>query len=102
MDETLGELEVSQADGLSAKQNLAALETQFRIGALHGANWFRQRVKVLAANGLSGTEISTSLGTLLEVLMDWRNNQVDMPTNNPWEWSQENLEAFINERKEQW
>jgi transposase len=81
-------------------------ETQFRIGATHGANWLRREARRMAAEGKSSQEISDHLGVLIMVLLDWRNDWnpgLDLPSeSNPWDWNKAELEKFIAERKDQW
>jgi hypothetical protein len=84
-------------------------ETQFRIGATHASAWFRSVVKQMAKEGKSASEISDRLGDLHQVLLDWRNSlriqSLDLPGEghqNPWEWTRDELDTFIERRKSQW
>ena len=82
-------------------------ETQFRIGATHGATWLRREARRMAEEGKSSQEISERLGVLNQVLLDWRNDwpnpSLDLPNEtNPWDWNRADLEKFIAERKDQW
>jgi hypothetical protein len=78
-------------------------ETQFRIGATHAASWFWQVSKQMTMEGKTSQEISERLGDLTEVLGDWREQNVPLPSNdNPWEWKAADLNAFISKRKREW
>lgn len=77
-------------------------ETKFRKGACHGAQWLRKKVKLMAQEGRSATEVSAMVGDLMQVLVDWRGGQVEMPAGNPWDWSGEALQHFIALRKSEW
>jgi hypothetical protein len=39
---------------------------------------------------------------LMNVLVDWREEQVEMPKGNPWSWSFEDLQDFIERRRDKW
>jgi hypothetical protein len=81
-------------------------EMDFRIGATHAAQWFRDIVRKMTASGSSNEEISARLGDLNQVLQDWRQNAVlqkdDFPEGNPWDWHQGILDDYIAQRRDEW
>ena len=77
-------------------------EQKFRIGACHGAEWLHKQATRMMAGGSSAAQISTKLGDLVQVLMDWREGQVEMPDGNPWEWGEEVLSHYISSQKVEW
>jgi hypothetical protein len=82
--------------------NQSDLETQFRIGACHATSWAWHVTRRMAKQGKTAEEISDWLGTLHQVMLDWRECNVSLPDGNPWEWKPEDLDAFIAKRKDQW
>ena len=44
----------------------------------------------------STPEISRVVQDYMNVLVDWREEQVEMPKGNPWSWSYEQLRDYIN------
>ena len=44
----------------------------------------------------STPEISRLVQDYMNVLVDWREEQVEMPKGNPWSWSYEQLQDYIN------
>jgi hypothetical protein len=60
-------------------------DAEFRRGATHGAQWFRDVVRRMRKEGYSVEQIDNRLGDLKEVLADWRDNQPtnELPTGNP-------------------
>ena len=57
----------------------------------------------MAKQGKTSEEISDHLGTLNQVLLDWREDQVSFPSEgNQWECKAEDLDAFIAKRKDEW
>lgn len=79
-------------------------DRQFRRGATHGAQWFRDEVRRMTSEGLSAEQIDKQLGDLNGVLTDWRNNQAvnKLPAGNPWEWKVDDLSAYIERRRSEW
>jgi hypothetical protein len=82
-------------------------ETAFRTGATHAADWLADVAKRMAAEGKPAQEIAQRLSDLSKVLGVWRTNGItqafELPEgeSNPWEWSEERLDAFIAHR-EKW
>lgn len=54
----------------------------------------------MAASGLSSSQISERTGHLVQVLLDWRADRDAI--DNPWEWGQERIDAYIEEMKDKW
>jgi hypothetical protein len=77
-------------------------EIKFRQGACHGAQWLRDQVGRMAAEGASAEQLFARLGERVQVLLDWREGQVELPEGNPWEWREEVLLEFISRRKAEW
>ncbi|MBE7157327.1 MAG: hypothetical protein INR62_02615 [Rhodospirillales bacterium] len=77
-------------------------EQKFRIGACHGAEWLHKQARKMAREDKPATEISATLSDLVQVLLDWREGQVEMPEGNPWEWRSEVLSGYISARKAEW
>lgn len=77
-------------------------DTNFRRGACHAADWLCEHAQEMVNKGCTVSQISDALSDLTEVMTDWRNFSVDMPRGNPWEWSKEDLTAFITRRKTEW
>ena len=44
-------------------------------------------------------EISRVVQDYMNVLVDWREEQVEMPKGNPWSWSYEQLQDYIKRRR---
>jgi hypothetical protein len=79
------------------------LEIQFRVGATHGASWFWRVAKHMTKQGKTPEAISDRSGDLVQVLQDWRQGNVSLPSEgNPWEWKAEDLDAFIAKRQHKW
>ncbi len=74
----------------------------FRIGASHAAGWIAETVKSMEAAKASTPEISQVVQNYMNVLLDWREEQVEMPKGNPWSWSYEDLQDFIMRRRKEW
>jgi len=80
-------------------------ETAFRTGATRAASWLADVAKRMADGGKSAQEIAQRLSDLSNVLGDWRTNgitqAIELPEgeSNPWEWSEERLDASIAHRK---
>ena len=102
-------------------------ETAFRLGATHAADWLADVAKRMADEGKSAKEIAERLSDLRNVLVDWRKTEaksvrdltlsvlrdavtgrklpdeqaIELPEeeSNPWEWTNERLDAFIAHRK---
>lgn len=87
-------------------KSLKANEKSFRIGATHGAQWFRTVARTMVDEGASASEISSRLGDLIEVMQDWRQNATladeTFPEGNPWTWPKETLEDYINAHRSDW
>jgi len=39
---------------------------------------------------------------LNQVVLEWRENRVELPNDAPWYWSAAELESFIAQRKDEW
>ena len=76
-------------------------DEKFRKGACHGARWFLETSRTLAAQGHSAAEIVEYLAELADVLADWRAQTEEMPDGNPWDWSFKDLASVIQRHKEQ-
>ncbi|HEY6676915.1 MAG TPA: hypothetical protein VIZ87_09020 [Terrimicrobium sp.] len=50
----------------------------------------------------SAPEIPQVVQDYMNVLMDWREEQVEMPKGNPWSWSYEQLQDYIKLRRKEW
>ena len=50
----------------------------------------------------STPEISRVVQDYMNVLVDWREEQVEMPKGNPWSWSYEQLQDYIKRRRKEW
>ena len=74
----------------------------FRIGASHAAGWIAETVKTMEAAKASPPEISQVVHDYMNVLVDWREEQVEMPKGNPWSWSYEELQDYIKRRTKEW
>ena len=74
----------------------------FRIGASHAAGWIAETVRTMEAAQASSREISQVVRDYMNVLVDWREEQVDMPRGNPWSWSYEELQDYIKRRRKEW
>jgi hypothetical protein len=74
----------------------------FRIGASHAAGWIAETVKTMEAAKASAPEISRVIQDYMNVLVDWREEQVQMPKGNPWSWSYEQLQDYIKRRRKEW
>ena len=61
----------------------------FRIGATPAAGWIAEAVKTMEAGRASSPEISRVVQDYMNVLVDWREEQVEMPKGNTWSWSYE-------------
>jgi hypothetical protein len=77
-------------------------ELRFRQGACHGARWLQGQAERMAADGASADQIAARLAERVQVLLDWRDGQVEMPEGNPWEWPEDALLEFIARRKATW
>lgn len=77
-------------------------ERNFRVGACHAAEWLVDTARAMSEEHRDAKEISERLATLKEVLMDWRNDMIDMPDGQPWEWTKSDIESLIAQRKSQW
>jgi hypothetical protein len=79
-------------------------ENAFRRGATHGVHWVKQEAALKAQQGSSTQQVLDWMGTLGQVLLDWRSMQncLNLPDGCPWEWSKEDLEAYINRRCVEW
>lgn len=87
---------------LKANMNPVDHQDRFKAGACHSAQWFRETAQKMVHRGASGQEISDGLGTLIHVLLDWRDGEVELPQGNPWEWRQADLADFIDRRRKEW
>ena len=67
----------------------------FRKGACHGAAWFLETIRTLAAQGRSADEICQHLEDLTKVLAEWRTQMNALPDGNPWDWSFKDLASVI-------
>jgi hypothetical protein len=74
----------------------------FRIGATHAAGWIAEAVKTMEAGRASSPEISRVVQDYMNVLVDWREEQVEMPKGNTWSWSYEQLQDYIKRRRKKW
>jgi hypothetical protein len=74
----------------------------FRIGASHAAGWIAETVKAMKEANSSAQEISQVVSDYMNVLVDWREEQVEMPKGNPWSWSYEELQDYIKLRRKEW
>jgi hypothetical protein len=82
-------------------------ETAFRLGATHAADWLAGVAKRMADEGKSARDIAQRLSDLRDVLVDWKTPEaqaiqaIELPEgeSNPWEWTNERLDAFIAHRK---
>jgi hypothetical protein len=74
----------------------------FRIGASHAAGWIAETVKTMEAAKATTPEISQVVHDYMNVLVDWREEQVEMPKGNPWSWSYEELQDYIKRRRKEW
>jgi len=74
----------------------------FRIGATHAAGWIAEAVKTMEAARASTPEISRLVQDYMNVLVDWREEQVEMPKGSPWSWSYEQLQEHIKRRRKEW
>ena len=74
----------------------------FRIGATPAAGWIAEAVKTMQAARASSPEISRVVQDYMNVLVDWREEQVEMPKGNPWSWSYEQLQDHIKRRRKEW
>jgi hypothetical protein len=74
----------------------------FRIGASHAAGWLAETVKRMEAAKASTSEVSQVVHDYMNVLVDWREEQIDMPEGNPWSWSYEQLQDYIKRRRKEW
>jgi hypothetical protein len=81
---------------------MESADRKFRIGASHAAGWIAETVKSMEAANASASEMSRTVEDLMNVLVDWREEQVEMPKGNPWGWSFEELQDFIERRRHQW
>lgn len=81
---------------------MESADRKFRIGASHAAGWIAETVKSMEAANASASEMSRAVEELMNVLVDWREEQVEMPKGNPWSWSFEELQDFIERRRDKW
>jgi hypothetical protein len=81
---------------------MESADRKFRIGASHAAGWIAETVKSMEAANTSASEMSRTVEDLMNVLVDWREEQVEMPKGNPWSWSFEELQDFIERRRDKW
>ena len=56
----------------------------------------------MEATKASTPEISRVVQDYMNVLLDWREEQVETPKGNPWSWSYEDLQDFIKRRRKEW
>ena len=77
-------------------------EVAFRQGACYGAQWLQGQAARMAADGASADQIAARLRERVQVLLDWRDGQVQVPEGNPWEWPEDALLEFIARRKAEW
>ena len=77
-------------------------EVAFRRGACQGAQWLQGQAERMAADGASADQIAARLTERVQVLLDWRDGQVQVPEGNPWEWPEDALLDFIARRKVGW
>ena len=61
-----------------------------------------QRLSKLWRQKASTPEISQVVQDYMNVLVDWREEQVEMPKGNPWSWSYEQLQDYIKLRRKEW
>jgi hypothetical protein len=81
---------------------MESADRAFRIGASHAAGWIAETVKAMEAANASPPEISQVVRDYMNVLVDWREEQVEMPKGNPWSWSFEELQEYIKRRRKEW
>ena len=60
-----------------------AADRGFRIGASHAAGWIAETVKTMETAKASTPEISQVVQDYMNILADWREEQVEMPKGNP-------------------
>ena len=60
-----------------------AADRGFRIGASHAAGWIAETVKTMETAKASTPEISQVVQDYMNILVDWREEQVEMPKGNP-------------------
>ena len=61
-----------------------------------------EAVKTMEAARASTPEISRVVQDYMNVLVDWREEQVEMPKGNPLSWSYEQLQDHIKRRRKGW
>ena len=72
----------------------------FGIGASHAAGWIAEAVRALEAAKASTSEITRTVEDYMNVLVDWRQEQVEMPKGNPWSWSYRGTPGLYQASKE--
>ena len=77
----------------------ASAETAFRRGADHAATWLSRQALTMLAEGKSSLEISSRLSDLAEVLDLWRQESVDLPDLNPWDWSDGQIDDLLKQAR---
>jgi transposase len=82
------------------------MNSDFKTGASDAAEWFRDRVKIMADEGKSAREIADHLDDLHNVIMDWKEgvqqNGEDWSMAHPWMMPPEELRGYIEASKEAW
>jgi hypothetical protein len=81
---------------------MESADRKFRIGASHAAGWIAETMKSMEAAKASASEMSRTVEDLMNILVDWREEQVEMPNGDPWSWSFEELQNFIERRRDKW
>ena len=74
-------------------------DANFRKGACHAGQWFRETSETLASEGRTAAEIAERLAELTDVLSEWRSQTCEMPDGNPWDWSFKDLASVIRSQK---
>ena len=77
-------------------------QTEGSESARHAVGWITEAVKTMEAARASTPEISRVVQEYMNVLVDWREEQVEMPKGNPWSWSYEQLQDYIKRRRKEW
>lgn len=77
-------------------------ESYFRRGACHGAAWIESVVTTMLSEGAKTDDIIERLQLLDQVLLDWREGQVQFPALNPWDIKKADLDAYIAENQTRW
>ncbi len=83
-----------------ASSSLVIERPKFRIGESHAAGLIAESVKSMEAANASVSEILRAVEDLMNVLVDWREEQVEMPKGNPWSWSYEELQDYIERQRD--